>query len=140
MNDFAESMRPSLLMALCKVLFFAFLSWGYFLTALLATAAGMALWAWLWNMPQAPLLTWQFPFYTGAVYAASPPWVYFLIAATYLLGLTIYWAPRNEAANAVEVRAFWLVLLLFAVAGGVYIQLEYNAFEQFFGVWARMAR
>jgi len=60
------------------------------------------------------------PFFKWSLFAEVPVWMWFVQGALYLLLVTIYWAPGEEAANETELRALVLTMVLALVVGGIY--------------------
>jgi len=55
-----------------------------------------------------------------------PVWMQILAGVLYLLLITLYWAPGDEQTNRTELRGFVLFLVVAAIAGAIYVQVQYG--------------
>ncbi len=58
---------------------------------------------------------------SAVLLAEAPKWVFALVGAAYLLLVTVYWAPREDGANQIEVRAFTVFLAAALGAAGYFL-------------------
>ena len=62
--------------------------------------------------------------------AAMPGWVWLVMGLLYLLIVTIYWSPGEEAYNDRELLAFVIVVLAALMAFGCYVEHKYGILWQ----------
>jgi len=63
---------------------------------------------------------------------AAPGWLWFVLGLLYLLIVTIWWSPGEQADNDVELRALTVVFLLAIVVAGVYAQAKHQMLSKLF--------
>ena len=55
-----------------------------------------------------------------------PTWLWIVMGIGYLALITFYWVPGDDETNKVELRAFAVFLVVAAIAGVVYLTLQYG--------------
>ncbi len=103
--------RSTLLSLIEVVVFFAIITTAYF-AAVSVLYRGLAGWAVAPPEGSGGGPFWaSAPRWLGWVLGSLPAWMYFLEGVGYLALITVYWAPVDEQADVVEVRAFGVFLL-----------------------------
>jgi len=118
------------------LVFFRVISWAYFaliglMYALFSGQVG--------RVSGSMVAMWNFPVGLSSWFVVVPVWMWILMGLGYLLLITIYWAPGEEATSQSELKGFVLFVLVGLVVGGIYIQLKYQGItmvaETFWGIF-----
>jgi MFS superfamily sulfate permease-like transporter len=63
-----------------------------------------------------------------AVFAQTgmPAWMWIVVGLAYLLIVTVWWSPTDEASDNSELIAFAVVLALVLIVGGIAIEVKFD--------------
>jgi len=64
--------------------------------------------------------------------AGIPVWLWVVLAVGYLLIVTVWWSPGDEKANNTELIALAVVVVVAAIAGGIFVEHKYGGIS---GTW-----
>ena len=114
------------------LVFFRVISWAYFalIGLMYALFSGH-----IGQVSGSMVAMWNFPLGLGSWFAVVPIWMWILMGLGYLLLITIYWAPGEEAVSESELKGFVLFVLIGLLAGGIYIQMKYQGITMVAGTF-----